>query len=235
MSAWPLGADMTAEAAEESAPITTLAEAVRTREISLANLRWHEFETRSAEWVLRSDVAVAYRENAARVRTIVERLPGRVAPAAAACTTLTEIRDVLRDAVHETLTTASGIKNRRRALREGEAGSKRSVPPTASKTAAETAKVEALGRLSQLDLDIAQGTCLNIQTISLAIGEKAGRVRERLIELQATLPPVLFRKSAGIAETVIREAVARAWAEMPDELPLPLAGTSRAAQGSEEA
>lgn len=222
-TAWRAGNRLGAETAEsphertaDSAPAPTLAEAVRRREVALARLRHQEWQVRSAEWVLRADAASGYREAADHVRRVLWQLPGRLAPRVAVCKSFAEIQTTIRDAVHDVLTAASTPAND--APGRPHAPSTY-IPGTATKTVAEAAKVDAIGLLYQLDVDIAAGVVIRAAAVAAAFGSRCSGVRQRLLEFQATLPPRLLGRDREAIEALIGKAVDEALEELPSELP----------------
>jgi hypothetical protein len=209
-----LGAETADCPSEVSAPEPTLAEAVRRREVALANRRRHEWMTRSAQWVARADAERLYTAMSGSVCLIFRKLPAKVAPLVAGSRDPRQIQTALRDSVYDALAEASGAKGPPPRPAPPGAG----VAAGASKLEAETAKVEALGDLHRLDLDIAQGAVLNVAEVSAAIGQALSRVRQRLLALPAELPPRLVAKPSDAAEALIRAAVEEALDELPDAL-----------------
>jgi hypothetical protein len=212
------------EIASGSAPgPVSLTEARRRREITLARLRRHEFETKSESWLLASDAAVAWRQCCDLVRSILRQMPKQAAAVVARCTSMGEISAVLHRHVYAALTEASNRDAYRDTGPDDSGTSAPEIEPDladdATRVAAETAKVIAIGRLHQLNLDIARGIVVHGPSLAQAIEQKLSPVRTRLLSFEAELPPRLFRKSRSRAEAILREAVEEAMAGLADEMP----------------
>jgi hypothetical protein len=189
-----------------------LAEQIRRREIALARLRRQEWERRSSEWILKPQAEAAWRELADFIRRgiadTVPTLTARVAP----CCTMGAMAGAIREVVYEAL----------RSLAETDVGFLASeskplpdVPDSATKLEAETGKVGALALLRQLEVDAANGAVISVAGFAQTFGEACSRVRQRMLSMEAHLPPRLWgAKPAGHA-AIIQAAISEALVEMP--------------------
>jgi hypothetical protein len=212
------------EIASGSAPgPVSLTEARRRREITLARLRRHEFETKSESWLLASDAATAWRQCCDLVRSILRQMPKQAAAEVARCASMGEISVVLHRRVYAALTEASNRDAYGSAGPDDSGTSapeiEHDVPDDATRVLAETAKVLATGRLHQLNLDIARGIVVYAPSLVQAIEQKLSPVRTRLLSFEAELPPRLFGKSRSRAEAILREAVDEAMGGLAAEMP----------------
>jgi hypothetical protein len=118
----------------------------------------------------------------------------------------------VRDVVYDTLT---AIAETAVESTTAEAEPLPAVSDTASKLEAETVKVGALASLRQLDVDIAKGIVVSISDVEYALGEAFARVRQRMLSLEALLPPRLHGARLAGREQVIRRAIQEALDELP--------------------
>lgn len=210
-------ADPLAQSPAESAPGVSLTEARRIREITLANLRRHELDTRSAQWVLRDDAVEVWVETVRITRENFSGLPADASVMAAGCGTMAAIQVAVHDAVYAALLSASRVKSKRREPKADIA--QVPIPSTATTIQAETAKIVAIGQLHQLDLDIAQGGVIGVSPLLRSISELLARVRQRMLSLEAVLPPRLIGLDQRAAEKVIQAAIDEALEDLAEQLP----------------
>jgi hypothetical protein len=190
----------------------TLAEEQRRREIALARLRQQEWAKRSAEWVLRPDVDTMWQALAAHTHEAIRASIPALTACVAKCSTMGAMAGAVRDVVYDTLT---AIAETAVESTTAEAEPLPAVSDTASKLEAETVKVGALASLRQLDVDIAKGIVVSISDVEYALGEAFARVRQRMLSLEALLPPRLHGARLAGREQVIRRAIQEALDELP--------------------
>ncbi len=192
-----------------------LAEQLRRREIALARLRRQEWERRSAEWVTKSQANAAWSELASFIRRgvadTVPILTARIAACRSMAATAVAVREVVYEALR-TLSEADVVST----LPELASDPMAEVTDSASKIEAETVKVGALALLRQLDVDIANGVVVSVAAFAQAFGQACARVRQRMLALEANLPPRLWGASSVDREEVIQVAID----EIVDEMPI---------------
>ncbi len=207
----------TPTAAAEAIPEPSLAEAQRKREIALARLRQRELRTRLGQVVPRAEAEAVWTQIREHARDRLLRLPAEMAPNVARCGTLADIRGAVRDATYEALTDLASTQCVGDPAREPTP--EPPVSDEATKLQAETAKVSAIGRLHQLDVDIADGVFVAIRSFMAAGGSAFANARQRLLALE-TLTPRLLGLDRAAAEDVIRAAVDDALRELPPRVRL---------------
>jgi hypothetical protein len=198
--------------------VRTLAEEHRRREIALARLRQHELRRRSDEWALRTEIAAAWHGMTLHAHGKIQAIIPAMTKGVAACSTMVDMQITIHDIVYAVLTDLAGTRAES-AIYDDEPPPP--IPDDASKLEAETAKVGALASLRQLDVDITTGLVVNVREFARVLGDALSRVRQRLLSLEAVLPPRLHGARVVGRGRIIRQAVMEALAELPTRPVLP--------------
>lgn len=203
----------TAVAPNSEAPRTLAAEQ-RKREIALGRLRQQELMRRTAKFVTSAEAASLWRQVVEHVGTLVGALPMPMSERVAACSTAGAMQVAIRDVVYHALTMLAETD----VVSTGpEPAELQAIPDDASKLVAETAKVGALARLRQLDVDVGAGAVVSLATLEQMLGDALFALRARMLSWESALPPVLVATPQADQLRVIRSTVGAALAELPGE------------------
>ena len=224
-TAWRAGNIERTANAEASAPKPAgsasqpnLTEARRVREIALANKRRHEYATRVCDWLPPDLITEICDGHVRTVRAILERLPTETAPLVVTCERIGEVQAVLHSAVYAALNEACAAPQMRSAPATTNPPHA-PIPASASRLEAETAKVIAIGKSHQLDLDISHGLVVNLHDIVGVFGQRVATARTRLLAIEGELPPHLFGQNQATVERILTRAVNEALADLDAPYP----------------